>query len=54
MRVYLGVCLKAFCELTWERIVKQAGSVCEGMLERVHERILRAWEHTMKCIWQFC
>jgi len=22
-----GVCLRAFCELTWERIVKQAGRV---------------------------
>jgi len=54
--------LRASWELTWERIVKQAGSVSssaigsvlESVLGSVLESVLRAWERAKKCIWQFC
>ena len=56
LRVQLG----ASCELTWERIVKQArsvslaatGSVHESEVGSVLDSVLRAWERAKKCIWQ--
>jgi len=43
-RVYLGaysgVCLRAYCELTWERTVKQAGSVPSSAIGSVFESVL--------------
>jgi len=37
-----GVCLRSFCELAWEGIVKQAGSVSSGAIGRVLEIVLRS------------
>jgi len=34
LRAESGVCFRAFCELTWEWIVKQAGSVQLGVYLR--------------------
>jgi len=50
LKACLGVCLRAFCELTWDRIVKQAGrvplsaigSVLESMPGSVLGSVLRA------------
>jgi len=51
LEIVLGVYLGASCELTWERIVKQAGgvsssaigSVLESVLESMLEIVLRAY-----------
>ena len=49
-RACSGVCWRAFCECT----VKQAGSVPSSAIGSVLESVLRASEHAIKCIWQFC
>jgi len=51
LKVFSGVYLRASCELTWERIVKQAGSLpssaigilFESILGSVLESILKAY-----------
>jgi hypothetical protein len=40
LRAYRGVCVRAFSELTWEGIVKQAGSVPSSAIESVFESVL--------------
>jgi len=57
-RVYLGLCsgvsLRASWELTWERTVKQAGSVSSSAIRSVlceHAREC-TWERTRRCTWE--
>jgi hypothetical protein len=54
----LGVYLGASCELTWGRIVKQAGSVSLSAIGSILEIVLRAylgeysqagWESAIEC-----
>jgi len=42
LRAYSGVCFRAFCELTWERIVKQAGTVSSSAIGSVLESVLES------------
>ena len=43
--------MAASCELSWEGIVKQAGSKSSGTIESVHENMLGSvLEHVLKAV----